>query len=529
MPDFIPQTPPLWQTILASTLAPADPTAIFAPENMINGSPLSGLVCVSIDIGQPNPEYVLGTLAGTTLTILLRNVSPLDPTVSIGPVDFDHRAGAVVKITDFASIQIMKRLLSGEQGFENILKYDAVLPTPDDEDIPSVGNVKEIIQNSSGVYAEDTGTANAYSIILIPPISAYVEGQRFIFKALNTNTGASTIDVDGNGPIAIKKSATIDLSAGDILAGEIYDITFDGVNFQLLGGVGSGSGSGNGGTKVAIDTTQIVVTGDTLEHTLYTVPLPVNIFETNNAVKFSVPFSSYNRNGTDITLRVKLGGTTIGTVVLPTDAGTGVANFLGVITADNSSSAQKNSFQFVSTLNAQAKAEVYSTSAIPTSGIVNLEITAQNAGNTGTITSEEIIVESTNPPTGGLQTIEIDLSSADILALSATPKILVPAPGTGKIINVLGIMTSLSVGGTPYTGGSGVSVRYNGLVTNLVTALNTFTIVNTTDLIRTAHAITPLNDITLGINKAVQLEDGTPYISGNGTLKVFITYNIVTL
>ncbi len=113
MADFIPQTPPLFQSQLAAPYTPStDNSFTIASPIMLNDVALSGLVCFSIDIGQPNPQYDIGTLSGVVFTIILKNVDPLNPTVA-GPVPAGvHRRGAVVKITDFASIQLFKRLLT---------------------------------------------------------------------------------------------------------------------------------------------------------------------------------------------------------------------------------------------------------------------------------------------------------------------------------------------------------------------------------------------------------------------------------
>lgn len=129
--EFIPQGPPIWQTQLASDVLPGDLSGTFAAELMIDGLALSGLVMVSIDIGQPNPEYILGTLSGNVLTFTVRNAKPLDPTVSIGAFTSTHRAGAVVKITDFGMIQMMRNLLQGLKDLQNPLlsPVPATLPT----------------------------------------------------------------------------------------------------------------------------------------------------------------------------------------------------------------------------------------------------------------------------------------------------------------------------------------------------------------------------------------------------------------
>lgn len=140
--EFIPKVPPIYQTQLAFELDPADTTATIATELLISGVALSGLVCFSVDIGQPNPEYMIGTLSGNTLTITLRNVDPLDPTTSIGAFTSVHRQGAIVKITDFATIQIMRNILSGLQAVQNPLMSTspAVLST----DIPNYGQLQAL-------------------------------------------------------------------------------------------------------------------------------------------------------------------------------------------------------------------------------------------------------------------------------------------------------------------------------------------------------------------------------------------------
>jgi hypothetical protein len=64
--------------------------------------------------------------------------------------------------------------------------------------------------------------------------AAYVEGQEFAFKAANANTGASTLDVNGLGAKSIKKNGTDDLVSGDIKAGQMVVVRYDGVNFQFV-------------------------------------------------------------------------------------------------------------------------------------------------------------------------------------------------------------------------------------------------------------------------------------------------------
>ena len=88
-------------------------------------------------------------------------------------------------------------------------------------------------------YVVDTGAADAYVIAPSPAISAYAAGQIFSFKAANTNTTISTVNVNGVGAKTIKKqNGAVDLAAGDIVVGQIVQIEYDGINFQMLTPVG---------------------------------------------------------------------------------------------------------------------------------------------------------------------------------------------------------------------------------------------------------------------------------------------------
>jgi hypothetical protein len=83
-------------------------------------------------------------------------------------------------------------------------------------------------------YVADTGAANAYVIAPSPAITAYTTGQVFVFKATLANTGASTVNVNGLGVKSIVKSVTTALVTGDILASQMCEIIYDGINFILI-------------------------------------------------------------------------------------------------------------------------------------------------------------------------------------------------------------------------------------------------------------------------------------------------------
>ncbi len=93
-------------------------------------------------------------------------------------------------------------------------------------------------------YSNASGI-DAISISLPYPILAYAAGQRFTFKAQNTNTGAATFNVDAISALTLKKKdvfsgALSNLSAGDIIAGGVYDVVVLDTSTALVMSIDSG-------------------------------------------------------------------------------------------------------------------------------------------------------------------------------------------------------------------------------------------------------------------------------------------------
>lgn len=82
----------------------------------------------------------------------------------------------------------------------------------------------------------DSGTANAYAITLGSAVTSYAQlrGRALYFRVANTNTATSTLTVSGlTSPPTIKKHGSLALSRGDLLAGGIAEVMYDGTDFQL--------------------------------------------------------------------------------------------------------------------------------------------------------------------------------------------------------------------------------------------------------------------------------------------------------
>jgi hypothetical protein len=89
------------------------------------------------------------------------------------------------------------------------------------------------LQGSADKLLTVTGT-DTYVATASPALTAYAAGNLFSLVVPNTNTGASTINIDGLGAKAITRTGTTALVAGDMIATEVVIVVYDGTRFQLI-------------------------------------------------------------------------------------------------------------------------------------------------------------------------------------------------------------------------------------------------------------------------------------------------------
>lgn len=112
-------------------------------------------------------------------------------------------------------------------------------------------------------FAVDSGAVNAYVITLAPVVPALTTGVSVFFNTANANTGASTLNVNGLGVKNLTKKGATALVSGDILASPaIYEVRYDGTQWEVL----NPSTSAGGGTVTSIATTS-PITGGTITTT----------------------------------------------------------------------------------------------------------------------------------------------------------------------------------------------------------------------------------------------------------------------
>jgi hypothetical protein len=95
--------------------------------------------------------------------------------------------------------------------------------------------IQNLIQQTGIYIATVGGTNNAITLTSTSgsEIQGYVTGMLLSFIVASTNSGSVTVNVDGLGAKAITKAGTIALVGGDLVAGMIVAIRYDGTRFQL--------------------------------------------------------------------------------------------------------------------------------------------------------------------------------------------------------------------------------------------------------------------------------------------------------
>lgn len=135
-------------------------------------------------------------------------------------------------------------------------------------------------------------------------------------------------------------------------------------------------------------------------------------------------------------------------------------------------------------------------------------------------------------PADTIQTTTISLTNAEMLALRATPKSLVAAPGAGKVLQFLGaVVYQLNVGGYTETADN-LAIKY----TNTAGA-SASTDIETTGFVDQTSAqyrcVTPINNAAAVANAALVLAQTGDGEFGGGNAgnvtKVMISYRVVTL
>lgn len=322
----LPQAAAGFETSLAAPITSSATSLTLAANAVRGGGTLSGFNCFTIDEGSSQAEYVCGTVSGTSVTGLTRGVSPSTGTSTIASLQFSHRRGASVKITDFPLLQIIKSQAAGSEVYDAPLVYNSSLATTtiaaNRSNFASVGLVQDIAFNGAAVISANTSSRGVVEL------------------ATNIEVSSSTAN-GGSGPLVIPASlATSTYNAAT--AGRVIPVT------NATGTIDErfiGSTSTIPRTYFATSTftgnvlfnfpvafiSSTTVASPTASTTLYSGTIPANVLQAGTgAIRAKVYFRilSTNPGGETQFLSFYYGGQVINNGITISSANTGVPGYI---------------------------------------------------------------------------------------------------------------------------------------------------------------------------------------------------------
>ncbi len=208
----------------------------------------------------------------------------------------------MAEVTQEVNIEILEKLSDGKYKKKNPATRAEVVKFTDGSTVEDHRS-DYVLQTPYGVAK---GSANAYTITLQPAPASYKEGMAIAVKIHATNTGASTININGLGAKGIRKANGNNVSAGNLKAGSIYSMRYNGANFILQGSDSAGNAT----------------PGDVLSGKTFSNDIDTDLIGTMPNRAGHVTAQSLSRNGTTLRFRPQPGyysGTT-GNSVQRTDA-----------------------------------------------------------------------------------------------------------------------------------------------------------------------------------------------------------------
>lgn len=139
----------LFETSLQAPISSSATSLTLTSNSVRGGGSLAGYHCFTIDEGSSQAEFVCGTVSGTTVSSLTRGLSPSDGITEVAALQFSHRRGASVKITDFPVIQLLQSQNSGDATFENVLSYAATVVPSGANELADVGYVLSVVNGGT--------------------------------------------------------------------------------------------------------------------------------------------------------------------------------------------------------------------------------------------------------------------------------------------------------------------------------------------------------------------------------------------
>ena len=334
MASTLPKIIANFETTLSAKLTAAGTSLSLTSNTDSDGNTLAaGIYAFTINEGKPNEEHVIGTLSGTTVSSLTRNLSRSNGTTA--QTGKEHRKGSSIKITNHPALARIIRVLQGTDALNGAapLKYDAHPTFNANEQLVD----KQYVDGVAIAGSPDSSTSvKGIGRISVAPVSSTIP----IFVGDNDPrlpTQDENNALAGNSGTAVSTSNKL-IDAADVAenaASKIVrrksdlNITVPTTPTASTDAASKAYAESAAIKKISIITADATSPSNTTETNLISVTVPGGTLGTANGVRLKAYLSSLemNANG-DFTLRCKYGGATLATLTLPSGSISGGKGFI---------------------------------------------------------------------------------------------------------------------------------------------------------------------------------------------------------
>lgn len=140
-----------------------------------------------------------------------------------------------------------------------------------DNNFSQLFNAYNSLLSPANFYSDSSGAPNVIAIsVPTPLVVSYAAGLPLQILVANTTTGATTINVNGLGAVPlVYPNGGGALTTGQIQAGAIIPVMYDGTHFQYLGSIGSSSQPVSGSSTLTGTGFATPVPTFTLQYTIF--------------------------------------------------------------------------------------------------------------------------------------------------------------------------------------------------------------------------------------------------------------------
>lgn len=229
--------PPLSSIITFSRDVPAELTSDFSDAQNFSGANLDNALFSLLLIEQQNKTYALQrNLSYVVNSFLPSNIVQANTQIPLLANNqiWKGQGGGVIATTleenpDTSTLRSdLANASPGTDGSTIVGYYDSLGVAS-----TTVHNQLNVLTGNIHLFGTDTGSVNALVLTLAGNVSIYTTGMQIRIYPANTNTGSATLNLNSLGAKAIYRNASVQAQPGDLIAGQLTTLVYDGSHFVI--------------------------------------------------------------------------------------------------------------------------------------------------------------------------------------------------------------------------------------------------------------------------------------------------------